>query len=86
MLRLTKREAERWFDVRTTEQDSVVGTRLWSLGEALERAVRYVNRSVKNPSPAVIVECTGSQSAYSAQDILIIERAHDSITIKNVGA
>lgn len=83
MLNLSKHKDDRWYDVRTNNGEHTIASRLWSMGEALERAVRHLSRPVNNPTPVVIFECHGSQSSYSSSYLLVLTRDHDEITIKN---
>jgi hypothetical protein len=85
MLSLSKHKDDRWYEVRTNNGEHAVASRLWSMGEALERAVRYLSRPTNNPTPVVILECHGGQSSYSSSDLLVLTRDHDEITIKNAG-
>lgn len=74
MIALTHRQREIWWEVHVEVTNYRVGGKCYSLGEAMERSLRYLN----TPSEKMIPSCTifeveGNRGSASLTALLVME-------------
>lgn len=77
-------EKERWYELREGRDMTPYGGPAWSMGEAIERAVRSICRtSLSSRSMKFSVHlCEGSANGYSTVEFMIIEELNGGIMLR----